>query len=80
MPGKIVAIDEENVRIAIVVIVNESAARPHGFRQPLFSECTVVVGEVDSSLRRDVTEVDLLSAARNGQTRQPQRNRDTEKS
>jgi hypothetical protein len=35
---------------------------------------------VDSSLRRDVTEVDLLSAARNGQTRQPQRNRDTEKS
>src|ERR1700704_2754339 len=60
MSGPVVTVYQNNVGIAIVVVVNESAARPHRLRQPLFSERAVVVSEMNSGLRRDVAEVDLL--------------------
>ncbi len=61
--GKIVAVDQDDVGISVVVVVDEGAARAHGFRQPLLSEGAVVVGEVDSGLGGDVAEVNLLWAA-----------------
>ena len=61
--GPVFAVDQENVGISVIVIVNESAARTHGFRQPFFPERSAVVREVDSSLRRYVAEVNLLGLA-----------------
>ena len=58
MAGKIVAVDQDDVGIAVVVVVDEGAARAHGFRQPLLAEGAVVVGEVNSGLCGDVAEVD----------------------
>ena len=60
MSGPIFAIDQQDVGIAVVVVVDEGAARAHGFRQPLLSEGAVVVGEMNSGLRGDVAESDLL--------------------
>ena len=80
--GKILSVDENDVRVAVVVVIDEGAARPHGLRQPFLSEGAVVVGEVDSGLRGDVAEVNLLSLTdlRRRENHQPQRHRGTEKS
>src|SRR6267378_136968 len=51
---------DEDVVKAVVVIVDESAARAHRFRQPLLSEGAVVVCESDSRLRSDVDECNGL--------------------
>jgi hypothetical protein len=56
VPGPVFAIHEQNVGITIIVVINEGAARTHGFGEPLFSEGAVVVGEMDSGWRRDVAE------------------------
>ena len=64
VPGKIISVDQKDVGIAVVVVIDEGAARPHGFRQPLLSEGAVVVGEVDARLRGDVAEVNLLGVTR----------------
>ena len=73
MSGPIFAIDEQNVRPAVVVVVDESATRAHGFGQIFFPEGGVIVSEMDSGLGGDVAEGDLL--ARSWQSRQKVKNR-----
>src|SRR5207302_2354385 len=53
-----------DVGISVIVIVDESAAGAHRFRQPLFSERAIVVSEVKSGLRRDVAEMKFLLGIR----------------
>src|SRR5208282_4324320 len=74
-------IHQENVGIAVIVIVDESATRTHGFRQPLLSERAVVVSEVDACLRGDVAKMNLLREAFGWEKKHnpPQRHRGTEK-
>src|SRR5258708_35534595 len=82
MSGPVCAIHQENVGIAIVVVVNECAAWTHGFGQPLFSEGPVVVGEVDAGLGGDIAKVDLLGVGGQRQQEQnpPRRHCGTEES
>ena len=67
MPGPVLTVDEQYVGPAIVVVIDESATWAHGFGQPLFSEGSVVVSEVDAGLGGDIAEGDfLLRVARGG--------------
>ena len=58
MAGPVLAVHEQDVGPAVVVVVDEGAAWPHGFGKPLFPEGAVVVGEVDAGLGGDVAEGD----------------------
>src|SRR5438445_4087675 len=58
--GPVLTIQEEDIRPAVVVVINKGATRAHGFRQIFFPESAVVVSEVDSGLGSDVAELDLL--------------------
>src|SRR5205807_10517449 len=60
MSGPVFTVDQNNVGIAVVVVVDEGTTRAHRLRQPLFSEGTVVVSEVNAGLRSNVAKVDLL--------------------
>src|SRR6266704_981446 len=55
--GPVHAIDKKNVRPAIVVVVNESHTRAHGFWQEFLPEGAIVMNEVDSGGLRDVAEL-----------------------
>ena len=81
MPRKIVAIHQQNVGITVIVVVDESAAGSHGFGQPFFSECSVVVSEMNSGLCGYIAKTDLLrEAVCSGQkNHQPRSRKDTEK-
>src|SRR5438093_9159838 len=57
--GPVLAIDEQNVGPAIVIVIQECASRPHGLGQVFLSEGGVVVGEADSGLGGDVAKSDL---------------------
>ena len=59
MAGEIFAVDQDDIRISIIVVVNESAAGAHGFGQPLLPESTVVVSEMDSGLSGNIAEMNL---------------------
>jgi len=61
--GPVLAIDEQDVGKAVVVVIDEGAAGAHGFREPFFSEGSVVVREVDAGLGGDVAEGDVLLRA-----------------
>ncbi len=60
MAGPVLAVDQQDVRESVVVVIDEGAAGTHGFRKPLLSEGSVVVGEMDAGLRGDVAEADGL--------------------
>ena len=60
----VLAVDEENIGPAVAIGVEERAAGPHGLGQPFLSEGAVVVREVNTGLRRDVAEVNLLGGAK----------------
>src|SRR5581483_7706635 len=60
MAGEILAVHQQNVRPAVVVVINERAARPHSFGQILLSERAIVVDEANARLRSDVAESDVL--------------------
>ena len=60
--GPVLAVHQQNVGIAVIVVVDESAARAHGFRQPLLAGRAVVVHEVDAGLFGDIAESDLRGA------------------
>ena len=79
MAGKIVAIYQKNIGVAVIVIVDEGASGTHSFGQPLFSEGAVVMGEVNSGLSGDVAKVGLLGARGQREQNPPQRHRGTEK-
>ena len=60
MSGEIGAIDEQDVGVAVVVVIDERATRAHCFWKPLFAESSVIVREAQSGLGGDVAEVDGL--------------------
>ena len=68
------AVDEQDVGPAVVVVINERAARAHGFRQIFLAEGAVVVGEMDSGLSGDVTELDLLCGRENRREKKKKQN------
>src|SRR5690348_17307095 len=53
MSGPVFAVDDQDVGPAVVIVVNEGAARPHGLGQILLSKRAIVVSEMDASLRGD---------------------------
>src|SRR5690348_17286550 len=59
MPGEVCPVHQQNVGIAVIVVVDERAARPHGFGEPLPSESPIVMREVNAGLRGDVLEMNL---------------------
>ena len=64
VPGPVFTVDQQNVGIAVIVVIDEGAAGAHGFRQVFFSEGGIVVGEANASLGGDVTERDVLGMCR----------------
>ena len=56
----VLAVDEQDVGKAVVVVIDECAAGAHGFRKPFLSEGSVVVGEVDAGLGGDIAESDVF--------------------
>lgn len=76
MPSEIRAIYQQNIRIAIVVVIDEGTAWTHRLRQPLFSKGAVVMSEMNTSLLRDVAEMDLLGDGKIGRDRCYQENED----
>src|SRR2546422_3934375 len=57
MPGPIHAVDEQDVLPAVVVVIEEGAARSNGFREILFPESAIVVSKEDTCLTRDVLKL-----------------------
>src|SRR5450631_1168676 len=47
MSGPILAIHQQDVRPAVIVVINKCAAGPHGFRKIFLSESAIVVNEMD---------------------------------
>ena len=62
-PEKVFPVDQNDVRISVIVVVDEGAARAHRFRKPLLPERTVVVGEMNAGLSGDVAEMNLSLGA-----------------
>jgi hypothetical protein len=60
MAGKIVAIYQKNIGVAVIVIVDEGASGTHSFGQPLFSEGSIVMSKVNSRSSGDVAKLNLL--------------------
>src|ERR1700719_3150200 len=58
--GPTFAVNEQNVWPPVIVIIDESASGPHGLRQIFFTESAIIVGEMNSRLRGNVAEGDLL--------------------
>src|SRR5438046_1651625 len=66
--GPVHAVDEKNVRPAVVVVVDEGHAGAHGFREIFCAEGAVVVEEMDSGLWRDVAELNSGGFGRSANT------------
>ena len=61
--GPVFAVDQQDVGVAVIVVVDEAAPGPNVSGKPLFAEGRVVVHEADSGLGRNVAELRVL---RNG--------------
>ena len=61
MSGPVLAVYQQNVRIAIVIVINEGTARSQGFRQVFRAKGAIVVNETDSGGLRDVSKTDACS-------------------
>ncbi len=80
MSGEVCPVDQQDVRITVIVVVNEGAAWTHGFGEPLLTERTVVVREVNAGLGGDVLEMNLgVSISKQANHDEPQRDRDMKK-
>src|SRR6267154_2543155 len=55
--GPVHAVYKKNVRPAVIVVIDESDAGSHGFRQEFLAERAIVVNEADSGKLRDVAEL-----------------------
>ncbi len=53
---RVLPVDEQDVRVSVVVVINERTARTHRLRQPFLSEGSIVVREVNARLGSDVAE------------------------
>ncbi len=51
-------VDEKNVRPAVIVVIDESNARSHGFGQKFLSKCAIVVDKANAGLLRNIAELD----------------------
>src|SRR5215813_10868687 len=56
MSRPILAVDQKNVRITVIVIINERAAWPQRFGQILTAKSAVMMNEVDSRWLTDIRE------------------------
>ncbi len=72
MAGPVFAIDQHDVGPSVVVVVNEGAARAHGFGKIFFSKSAVVMDEADAGLGDDVAELDGLRAGGGDHPREQQ--------
>src|SRR5215472_11976914 len=71
MPWPVLAVDQENVGIAVVIVIYERATGAERFGKILASECPVVVNKTDSGRLRDVGKPNSLTwLAGDGQPRQ----------
>ena len=59
--GPVRPVDEQNVLPAVIVVVNESHARAHGFGQPFLAEAAVVMDEVNPRGTRDVFKMNAVA-------------------
>ena len=57
VPGPVHSVNQENVRPAVVVVIDEGHARSHRLGKIFLTERAVVVDEADSSPLRDVAEL-----------------------
>ena len=62
--GPVGRIDEEQVLVAVAVVVEERDARAHRLGQELLAQGAVVVHEVDAGVLGDVDELDRRAAIR----------------
>ena len=65
-------VHQQDVRIAVAVVVDKRAARAHGLGKPLLSEGAVVVGEMNPGLGRDVAKLILRLGGAAAKTMQAQ--------
>ena len=63
MAWPVLSIHQHNVRPSVIIVVNKRATRAHGFGKIFFSECAIVVNEMDTRLGSDVAELNRLSVA-----------------
>src|SRR5258708_24849545 len=57
MSGPAFAVDEQDVGIAVIVVINKRAARAQGFRQVFLTEGTIVVDKTNAGGLGDVSEL-----------------------
>src|SRR5215471_1812065 len=63
----ILTVDQENVREAVVIVVNECAAGSQSFRQVFLAECAIVVDKANARGLRDIGKVNFrVEALRSG--------------
>src|ERR1043165_4041495 len=60
VPGKVSAVDQENVGIAVVVVTEEGAAGAEGLGKMAFAESAIVVREVKARRAGDIGEAHRL--------------------
>jgi hypothetical protein len=60
------AVDQQNVRPAVVVVVDERASRTHGLRKIFLAGSAVIVHKMDAGLRGNIAELDALRLNRRG--------------
>src|SRR6266852_5904281 len=51
-------VDEKNVRPAVIVVIDECGARPHGLRQEFLAKGAIVVNKANTGLLRNVAKLD----------------------
>ena len=56
------AIHDQDIGIAVVVIINKGTAWAHSFWKPFLAERAIVVDEVNAGLSGNVAELNLLGA------------------
>ena len=67
MAGPVHAVDQQNIQPAIGIVIEEGAARAHGFRQILGAECAAVVAELDAGGGGDVGQAEVQAGRIGGQ-------------
>ena len=73
--GPVRRVDEEQVLVAVAVVVEEGDARAHGLGQELLAKRAVVVDERDAGVLGDVDELDGRAATRLDRGRPDRRRR-----
>ena len=78
MPGPVHAVHQQNVQPAVAIVIEEGAARAHGFGKILRAERAAVVAEVDAGGGGDIGQTEAGrggSGARNERAAAPSKKR-----